>query len=256
MNRFENKVALITGGAGAIGKVTARYFLDEGAKVFLTDVSQEALDAAVKELNEGDKVGTYAANVTKDEEVKAYTAAAIKKFGQIDVFFNNAGIEGVVKPIHEYPEDKFDQVIAINVKGVWLGLKHVMPEMEKTGGGSIIITSSVAGLQATANMAAYVTSKHAVIGTMKVAALEGGPKKIRVNTVHPGPVDNKMMRNLEEGFSPGKGAEVKSQFEAMIPVGRYANEHDVAKMVLFLADEKNEYITGNQFVVDGGMTAG
>jgi NAD(P)-dependent dehydrogenase (short-subunit alcohol dehydrogenase family) len=164
-------------------------------------------------------------------------------------------MEGAVAPLHEYPIEMFDRVLAVNVKGVWLGLKYVMPEMQKTGGGSIVITSSVAGFGGTPNVVAYVTSKHAVIGTMKVAALEGAPHQIRVNTIHPGPVDNRMMRALEEGFAPGHGDAVKAQFEQMIPLGRYADNQDVVNLFLFLASDDAKYLTGNQYVVDGGMRA-
>jgi NAD(P)-dependent dehydrogenase (short-subunit alcohol dehydrogenase family) len=168
------------------------------------------------------------------------------------VVFLNAGYEGTVNPLTEYPEEIFDKVLDINVKGVWLGLKYAFPYMQKSG-GSIIITSSVAGLKGTAKMMAYTTSKHAVIGSMRVAALEGAPFNIRVNSVHPGPVDNRMMRSLEEGFAPGAGGEVKKGFESMIPIGRYATNEDIAGMVTFLASDKSKYITGSTYVVDGGF---
>ena len=202
MKRLENKTAVITGGGGSIGKITAKLFLDEGAKVVLVDLKDDALQKAAEELGGGDRVLTCAADVTKSEEVKNYVAKSVKAFGKIDVFFNNAGIEGVVKPIAEYPEEKFDQVMAVNVRGVWLGCKYVLPEMND--GGSIIITSSVSGLIASPDLSAYITSKHAVVGIMRAVALEAAPRGIRVNTVHPSPVDNRMMRSLEEGFSRDK----------------------------------------------------
>ncbi|MGB3618328.1 MAG: SDR family NAD(P)-dependent oxidoreductase, partial [Catalinimonas sp.] len=172
MQRLQDKVAVITGGAGAIGKAAARLMLDEGAKVLLVDLNEAALRSAVDELAH-EHVAHHVADVTQAEQVQAYAEAAHERWGRIDVFFNNAGVEGVVKAISDYPEETFDQVIAVNVKGVWLGLKYVMPLMGENGGGSIIITSSVAGLQGTPQVSAYVTSKHAVVGLMKVAALEG-----------------------------------------------------------------------------------
>lgn len=252
MKKLENKVAIITGGAGSIGKITAELFLAEGAKVLLVDLSEEALKKTVKELNT-DQVKYCVADVSKASEVKKYVAETVKQFGQIDVFFNNAGIEGVVKPLNEYPESDFDKVIAVNVKGPWLGNKYALPQMKD--GGSIIMTSSVAGILGFANMSAYVTSKHAIVGIMRTTAMEAAPRKIRVNTVHPSPVNNRMMRSIEEGASAGHGEEVKKQFEATIPLGRYAEPIEIAKLVVFLASDDSQFITGTTQVIDGGMAA-
>lgn len=173
-------------------------------------------------------------------------------FGKIDVFFNNAGIEGVVKPITEYPEEVFDKLIAVNVKGVWLGIKYVLPEMND--GGSIINTSSVAGLVGSPNVSAYVTSKHAVIGITRTVANEAASRNIRVNSIHSSPVDNRMMRSLEEGYAPGDAEAAKKGFEATIPLKRYATNEDIANGVLFLASDDSKFITGMKLVIDGGMT--
>jgi len=243
-------VAIVTGGSGAIGSTTAKLFLDEGAKVVLVDINGEALEKVASELN-SPNVSYVAADVSKAVDVQGYVQHAVSTFGKIDVFFNNAGIEGVVKPITEYPEDAFDKLIGVNVKGVWLGIKYVLPEMND--GGSIINTSSVAGLMGYGSMSAYVTSKHAVIGLTRTAALEAAPRGIRVNSIHPAPVDNRMMRSLEEGFAPGEGETVKKGFEATIPLGRYATNDDIAKGVLFLASDDSKFITGMKLVVDGGM---
>jgi len=250
MARLANKVAIVTGGSGAIGSTTAKLFLDEGAKVVLVDINGEALEKVASELN-SPNVSYVAADVSKAVDVQGYVQHAVSTFGKIDVFFNNAGIEGVVKPITEYPEDAFDKLIGVNVKGVWLGMKYVLPEMND--GGSIINTSSVAGLMGYGSMSAYVTSKHAVIGLTRTAALEAAPRGIRVNSIHPAPVDNRMMRSLEEGFAPGEGETVKKGFEATIPLGRYATNDDIAKGVLFLASDDSKFITGMKLVVDGGM---
>lgn len=173
-------------------------------------------------------------------------------FGKKDVFFNNAGIEAVVKPITEYPEEVFDKLIAVNVKGVWLGIKYVLPEMND--GGSIINTSSVAGLVGSPNVSAYVTSKHAVIGITRTVANEAASRNIRVNSIHPSPVDNRMMRSLEEGYAPGDAEAAKKGFEATIPLKRYATNEDIANGVLFLASDDSKFITGMKLVIDGGMT--
>jgi NAD(P)-dependent dehydrogenase (short-subunit alcohol dehydrogenase family) len=250
MKKLENKVAIITGGAGSIGKTTAKLFLDEGAKVLLVDLNEEALQKTVDELG-GKDVKYCAADVSKSTDVQLYVDKAVEAFGKIDVFFNNAGIEGVVKPIVDYPEEMFDKVIAVNIRGVWLGNKYVLQQMND--GGSIIITSSVAGLLGSPNVSAYITSKHACVGIMRATAVEAAPKKIRVNSVHPSPVDNRMMRSLEEGFSPGQGAAVKEQMELTIPLGRYAESIEIAKLVLFLASDDSQFITGTTQVIDGGI---
>lgn len=206
---MKNKRVVITGGSGAIGKALAKALLGQGAKVLITDLKDEDLQTAKSELA-SEQLFTFRADVTKETEVAKYVQYAVDKMGGIDVFYNNAGIEGKVSPLDDYPLDVFDQLVNVNIKGVYYGLRHVFPVMKKNkDGGSIIITSSVAGLMGTPNVLPYVTSKHAVIGMMKSAALEGAPHKIRVNTVNPSPVDNRMMRSLEEGFAPGAGAEAK-----------------------------------------------
>lgn len=253
--RVKNKIAVITGGAGGIGLETAKLFLQEGAEgILLVDLDEDQLKDAAKKL-ESDKVHFFAADVSKSDQVKAYTEKAIKEFGRIDVLFLNAGIEGVVKPLTDYPEEIYDKVQDVNVKGVWLGMKHAFPHMKEGGGGSVIITSSVAGLQGTPNVIGYVTSKHATIGAMKVGALEGAADGIRVNSIHPSPVDNRMMRSLEEGFSPGSAGEAKKGFEQMIPLGRYATNQEIANLALFLASDESGFITGSVYPIDGGLTA-
>src|SRR5690606_28811027 len=171
MKRMQDKTIVITGGSGGIGKATAKRFLDEGASVVLVDIDQAGLDATAKELDAGERVLTVQADVTDEADVKRYTDAAIKAFGRIDAFLNNAGIEGQVAPLHEQPLEMFDKVMAINVRGAYLGLKHVLPHMYKAGAGSVINTSSISGLQGTPDILPYVTSKHAVSGMTKVAAL-------------------------------------------------------------------------------------
>lgn len=252
MKKLENKKVVITGGAGSIGQTTAKLFLDHGAKVMLVDYDEEALKKSVDELGSRD-VSYCVADVTKTDEVKNYAQQAQKSFGKVDVFFNNAGIEGVVKPVTDYPEDVFDKVIAVNVRGVWLGNKYMVPLMKD--GGSIIMSSSVAGLGGTPNVSAYVISKHAVIGIMKNLTLELAPRKIRVNTINPSPVDNRMMRSLEDGFAPDQGGEAKKGFEQAIPLGRYAKPEEIASLVLFLASDDSQFITGTTQIIDGGMMA-
>ncbi|MGE8381005.1 MAG: SDR family NAD(P)-dependent oxidoreductase, partial [Sphingobacterium sp.] len=202
MKKLDKQVAIITGGSGSIGKTTAKLFLEQGAYVMLVDLNEDALKTTVLELDSED-VKYFVADVSITAQVKAYINQTVKVFGEIDVFFNNAGIEGIVKSIEDYPENIFDRVMSVNVKGVWLGNKYVLPKMKD--GASIIMTSSVAGILGFANLSAYVTSKHAVVGIMRATAIEAAPRKIRVNTIHPSPVNNRMMRSIEEGASTGHG---------------------------------------------------
>lgn len=252
MKRLENKVAVITGGAGSIGKTTAKLFLENGAKVLLVDLKEDDLKKVVDELGSKD-VKYSAADVTKAADVQRYVDDAVKAFGKIDIFFNNAGIEGVVNPTVDYPEEMFDKVIAVNVKGVFLGNKYILPQMND--GGSIILTSSVAGIAGSPNVTAYIASKHAVVGMMRNLAMEVAPRKIRVNTINPSPVDNRMMRSLEAGYAPGDAENAKKSFEHAIPLGRYAEPIEIAQLVLFMAGDESKFITGTTQVIDGGMNA-
>lgn len=249
--KFNEKVVVITGGSGGIGAETAKKFHEQGAKVVLVDLDAAALEETAQSLGT-DNVTTYAADVSQNDQVAGYVKHALDTFGKIDVFFNNAGVEGVVQPISEYPEDVFDKVMAVNVKGVWLGLKHVLPVL--SDGGVVINTASVAGLTGTPNVSAYVASKHAVVGLTRVAALEVADRNIRVNSVHPSPVDNRMMRSLEEGFAPGQAEAAKETFAQAIPLRRYATNEDIANGVVFLASDEGSFITGTKLVVDGGQT--
>jgi len=252
MKKLENKVAIITGGAGSIGRITAKLFLAQGAKVLLVDLKEDSLKEAVAELGSPD-VKYSAADVTSAADVQRYVDEAVKAFGKIDIFFNNAGIEGVVNPVVDYPEDVFDKVIAVNVKGVWLGNKYVLPQMND--GGSVILTSSVAGIAGSPNVSAYIASKHAVVGMMRNLAIEAASRKIRVNTINPSPVDNRMMRSLEAGYAPGEAEAIKKEFEKAIPLGRYADPEEIAQLVVFLAGDDSRFITGTTQVIDGGMNA-
>ena len=250
---IKGKVVVITGGAGSIGKATAKLFLDADAKVVLVDLKEDSLQKAVEELGDGGNTIHCAADVTRSEDVQNYVKKTVEAFGKIDAFFNNAGIEGVVKPIADYAEEDFDKVMAVNVRGVWLGCKYVLPEMND--GGSIIITSSISGLVGTPNISGYITSKHAVVGIMRALAIEAAPRGIRINTVHPSPVDNRMMRSLEEGFAPGEAEAAKKQLEQLIPLGRYARPEEIGQLVVFLASDESRFITGTRQVIDGGQTA-
>ncbi len=250
MERLKNKVAIITGGAGGIGLATAKLFLEEGAKVVIVDYNKEALEKGIAKVAHPN-ISYCVADVSNVEDVEKYVKQTLQVHNKIDIFFNNAGIEGVSRPVTEYPDELFDKIIAINLKGVWLGCKHVIPQM--TEGGSVMITSSVAGLKGFKGLSPYVASKHAVIGIMRTLALEFADRKIRVNTIHPGPVDNEMMRRLEADISPNNPNEAQQGFEALVPFGRYATSAEIADTALFLASDASKYVTGRMHVVDGGM---
>jgi len=259
MARLTGKVAVITGGAGGIGRATARLFTGEGARVLLVDRHEAGLQSAVQTL--GEAVASYVvADITQPEQVQHYVHTAIERYQGLDILLANAGIEGVVQPIPDYPVDVFDQVMAVNVRGVWLGLKYAIPVMRARGGGSIIITSSTAGIRGSLGLSAYTTSKHAVIGLMRTAALECAAWGIRVNTVNPAPIETRMMRSLEEMRTTASGTAVtveqtKESIAGRIPLGRYGAPEEVGRLMLFLASDESSFCTGGVYMVDGGSSA-
>ncbi|MHC4966664.1 MAG: SDR family NAD(P)-dependent oxidoreductase, partial [Planctomycetota bacterium] len=176
------------------------------------------------------------------------------RFGGVDFLVNNAGIEGVVAPIEDSPEDMFDRVLAVNVKGAFLGMKASIPELRKRGGGSIVNLSSVAGVMGESGVAPYVASKHAVIGLTKSATAGGGADGIRVNAVCPSPIDTRMMRSLEAGFAPGNEGLIKQMLEQRIPLGRYGTPEEVADVIAFLCSHDARFVSGSIYTVDGGMS--
>jgi len=254
--RFEGKVVVITGAAGGIGKAAALRFGSEGARVVLVDLPGAALEGATEVVKAaGIEALAVAADVTRADQVESYAKAAQAQFGGIDCFFNNAGIEGWVGPSTEYPEEIFDKVIAVNVKGVWLGMKYVVPIMRERGGGAIVNTASVAGLGGTPSIIAYGASKHAVIGMTKSAAMEFGADGIRTNAVCPSPIETRMMRSLERGINPDNPEAVKQGMAAANPLGRYGEPEEVAALVAFLCSDDASYINGGIYTVDGGSRA-
>ena len=253
---FTGKVALVTGGGNGIGRAAAAAFARRGARVVVVDRDGAAAEATAGIIRQqAGEALAVTADVTKSDDVKAYVKAAIDKFGRIDCFFNNAGIEGKVTPTAEYDEAVFDAVLGVNVKGVFLGLRHVLPEMIRQGSGAVVNTASVAGLVGTPGMPAYVASKHAVIGLTKTAAGEVARQGIRVNAVCPGPVDTRMIHALEAQISPTDPAGMSERYQAAQPTGRYTTVEEIANMVLFLCSDLAANTTGGQFVVDGGRTA-
>ncbi len=253
---FTGKVVLITGAGNGIGRASAVGFASRGAKVVIVDRDTAGGEATAGILRQqGGEALFVAADVTKSAEVQNYVKVALDAYGQIDCFYNNAGIEGAVAPTAEYDEDMFDRVMAVNVKGVFLGLRHVLPVMIKQGRGAIVNTASIAGLVASPGMPAYVASKHAVIGLTKTAAGEVGRSGVRVNAVCPGPIDTRMIHALEAVLNPDDPAAVGARYQSSIPLGRYGTAEEVANIVQFLCSDLASNITGAHYVVDGGRTA-
>ena len=251
MGRLEGKVAIITGAARGIGAAAARLFAGEGASLMLADVLAERLREVAEDI--GDRAVYSVTDVADEASVRKLVEDTLTRFGRIDAALLNAGIEGQVKPIGDYPTEIFDKVMAVNVRGVWLGLKYVMKAMDATG-GSIVITSSTSGIRATPNLSAYTASKHAVIGLMRSAALEGASKRIRVNTVNPSPIDTPMIASLEK--MRGLAGRNDQPMARATPLGRYGTPEEVAKIMLFLASDDSSFCTGGVYMVDGGVSAG
>lgn len=253
MKTMSGKVCIVTGGGGSLGKESARRMLEEGAKVMLVDKDAALLAAAAAELSAaGQDVATAAADVSDSRQAQEYIAETVAKWGKIDVIFSNAGISGVIKPITEFPEDVFDRVMAVNVRSSFLACKYGLPQMND--GGSIIFTSSVVGVTSDPGICAYATSKHALIGLMRTVAKEVAGRKIRVNVICPGPVDNAFQDNVEDGLSQAIGQNATEFLNQVIPLGRHADAKEIAQMVYFLASDQSSFSTGGVFMADGGMS--
>lgn len=253
MALMSGKCCIITGGAGSLGLASAKLLLEAGAKVMLVDQNKDDLDRAETLLDKGDDVVTMSADVTKAEDTKSYIDNAIEIWGRLDVLFSNAGLSGTNAPITDYPEEIFDDVIDVNVKGSFLALKYAIPHM--TSGGSIIVTSSIMGVQARPNSVGYITSKHALVGMVRCVAREVAPRNIRVNILAPGPITNDFQNTIEDRMSKMMGVDATEMLNTMIPMGRHANVDEVAQSVLFLASDQSSFSTGSVFMADGGFSA-
>jgi len=254
--RLQGKTAIITGATGGIGEATAKLFLREGANVMLVGRSAEKLKETSTRLEVKQGLAQFIADATDEAATSAAVEATVKAFGGVDILFANAGNEGLLKPIETYNTAEFEQVLRTNVTGVWLSMKHCIEPMKKRGGGSIIATSSVAGVIGFANSAPYIASKHAVCGLVKAAALELAASKIRVNAIAPGAIDNRMFQSLISQLSPQNPGAMREGIQTSIPMKRYGANEEIANFVLFLASDEASYSSGAIFMADGGLTTG
>nr|WP_274636944.1 SDR family oxidoreductase [Microbacterium bovistercoris] len=243
-------LAIITGAGNGIGQAAARRFITAGATVVGVDLDSDSLEQTRAEL--GDRFEPFVADVSSDEPADDYVAATVERHGRIDIAFLNAGVLGPVLPLHEYSVADFDRVMAVNTRSVWLGVSRCMAVMRPRRSGVITITSSTGGLRGAGGMGAYTASKHAVVGIMKTAAIEGGPFGIRVNAIHPGPTDTAVW----SAAAPAKADEAGAGRAGLAQLYRVAAPDEIAAFVEFLSSDQAAFCTGASYPVDGGLLAG
>lgn len=251
MGKLEGKTAIVTGAASGIGRATALLFAEEGAAVVIADWDEAGAAKVAKEISEaGGRAISLKVDVSSPDDVQKMIATAVKEYGRVDVLFNNAGIEGEQAPTADCTLENWDQVINVNLKGVFLGTKFAIPEMLKNGGGSIINNASVAGLVGFRGIPAYCASKGGIVQLSKTTALEYAGQGIRVNVICPGVIWTPMVERFV-----GESEETRQAFEAMEPMGRFGMPEEVARLALFLASDDSSFCSGAPFIVDGGMVA-
>ena len=250
MASLSGKVAIVTGGSSGIGKATAIAFAREGAKVVVASRREKEGQETVKQVQSAGSEGFFIkTDVSKETDVSAMVEKTIATYGHLDYAFNNAGIEQIPTPLVEQTEETFDQVMDINVKGVWLCMKHQIPQMLVSGGGAIVNMSSIAGIIGAPGLPIYVASKHAVLGLTKSVALEYAKEGIRINAVCPGMIETDL---LDRVFA---NQEVKERLIAMHPIGRVGKPEEIAEAVVWLCSDKASFVTGQSLPLDGGYVA-
>lgn len=249
MGRLRGKTALITGGESGIGLATARRFVEEGARVFLVGLDEGRLKEAVSEL--GVAAGYAVADVTDEDAVIAASDAAVGAFGTLDVLFSNAGISGAVTGIEDYPSETFARTLAVHVTGAFHVIKHGLPRMHD--GGSIVITSSVVGLIGFGGLCGYIAAKHAQVGLMRAIATEVAPRRIRVNSLHPGPTSTAFQDEIEMAATGLSQEAAAAAFDELLPLRRHARPGEIADAVVYLASNESAFVTRTTLAVDGGL---
>lgn len=249
--RFDNKVALVTGGGGGIGGATALAFASEGAKVAVVDLDGAAAERVAEAIRgQGGQAIAVQTDVSQGAEVEAMVSTVVDKLGGLDVAFNNAGIDMEHEPIALASEETFDKLMSVNVKGVWLCMKHQILHMLDHGGGAIVNTSSIGGIIGAPRQPIYGTTKHAVLGMTKAAAVEYGRKGIRVNAVCPGVIRTEMTER-----AVARDPRRQAHIDRAHPIGRMGEPEDIAKAVLYLCSDDASFVLGHPLMVDGGFIA-
>jgi NAD(P)-dependent dehydrogenase (short-subunit alcohol dehydrogenase family) len=247
---FAGKVAFVTGAANGIGRAAARAFAREGANVVLADLSEDGNQETARLIERaGRRALAVKCDVSRAEDVRAALDKTVETFGRLDFAFNNAGVEQPVTPMAAVTEEEWDRIINVDLRGVFLCMKHEIPLMLKQGGGAIVNTSSGAGVRGIAGQAAYCAAKFGMIGLTKAAALDYAKSKIRVNAVCPGYVDTPMMQRFTGGTSEGRQKVVAEE-----PVGRAATPEEIAAAVIWLCSDAAAFVVGHAMVIDGGQT--
>jgi NAD(P)-dependent dehydrogenase (short-subunit alcohol dehydrogenase family) len=251
MKEFDGKVAMVTGGGSGIGRAIALAFAREGAKVVIADRNVQRGEETISMIRGvGGTASFRRTDVSVAADIEALVDYMMTTYGRLDLAFNNAGIEGDVKPLADQTESNFDAVMDINVKGVWLSMKYEIPRMLEQGGGAIVNSSSVAGVVGFPGIGIYAASKHAVIGLTKTAALEYSAQGIRINAVNPAAIDTEMIDRLADGLNMKK-----DDLTTFHPIGRLGRVEEVAEAVLWLCSDRASFVTGHTLMVDGGFTA-
>ena len=255
MKRFENKVVLITGGATGIGLATARRFAREGAKVVIASRNEAAGGQAVAEIGASAGEATFVrTDVTQEAQIEALIKQTVETHGKIDAAFNNAGTEGIPSSLTDDNEENYQNIFEVNVKGLWLSMKHQLKHMQQHGAGSIVNNASIAGLIGFPGLGLYTASKHAVLGLTKAAALENAALGIRVNAVSPAMIETDMAGRILSA-QPGNKEDTIASMKSMHPIGRFGKPEEIASAVTWLCSDDASFVVGQSLTVDGGFTA-
>lgn len=249
MGIMDGKRCIITGGAGSVGLASAKALAAEGATIMLVDRDDQDLERATDDLGAPGTL-TAAADISDTGQTQAFIGQAVQAWGGIDVVFANAGVSGTNAATADFPEDIFDEVIDVNVRGTFLTLKHAIPHI--SDGGSIVVTSSIMGVRTRPGTVGYITSKHALIGMVRCVARELAGRNVRANVIAPGPLENEFQQTIEDRVSAAMGVDATAMLNNMIPLGRHGSAEEIAEAVLFLASDRSSFTTGAVLMADGG----